>query len=643
MTHDLILGTAGHIDHGKTSLIRALTGVDTDRLPEEKKRGITIELGFAELTLPGFRLGIVDVPGHERFVRNMLAGATGMDLAMLVVAADDSIKQQTREHLDILRILNLRAGVIAITKVDLVESDWLDLVEEEVRELCSDTFLASSPVLRVSAKTGQGVDDLRNAIQQAAEEVIALGFEVSRRDAPFRMAIDRTFTLAGHGTIVTGSVASGSARVGEELMIEPGDVKVRVRSLQNHDQSVEEVHRGQRAAINLSGIHHDQTERGQELAAPGFLIPSRLQLVNLNLLKSNIRPLKDRQRVRLHVGTAELLTTVRLLDRAAIEPGESAPAQLFLSQPAVTTWNQPFVLRSESPVTTIGGGQILHPTPERIKRADELDLEMIKALSAGDATQRANAALYFAGARDWEPRELSRTAGVDDAQAAVESLRQTGQLVELPISPTRVFRIHRQQLDRLSQRIESALNRLHDLYPLRSAHDLSSVRAGFAYLQNSELFDSALNLLAEANRIRRTGQRAAVVGRGPKLSQNEQRLLNQIVDWFAEGDMEPPTIEQCRKRATKNKDSVSQLISLAVANGDLCEIASDYYLHHDTEARVRTGVRELLEQQPTATMAEIRDALQTTRKYAVPLCEYLDRIGLTRREGDTRRLAEATP
>nr|NIP85407.1 selenocysteine-specific translation elongation factor [Planctomycetales bacterium] len=313
MVTDLILGTAGHIDHGKTALVRALTGVETDRLPEEKRRGITIELGFAELVIDDFRLGIVDVPGHERFVRNMLAGATGIDLALLVVAADDSVKPQTREHLDILRLLDLRAGVIALTKCDVADAEWIDLVEAEVRELVADTFLADAPLVRTSAHRGQGIAALRAALAAAAARVADT--QLARRTrGPFRMAIDRIFSIAGHGTVVTGSVLRGQAAVGDELVIEPGNLPVRVRGLQQHERAVDQVHRGQRAAVNLAGVHHDQLTRGHELATPGLLRATRLITARVQLLPSAPQPLCNRRRVRLHLGTSEVMATVLIHD-----------------------------------------------------------------------------------------------------------------------------------------------------------------------------------------------------------------------------------------------------------------------------------------------------------------------------------------
>jgi selenocysteine-specific elongation factor len=639
MTTDLILGTAGHIDHGKTSLIRALTGVDTDRLPEEKKRGITIDLGFAELTLGEYRLGIVDVPGHERFVRNMLAGATGMDIAMLVIAADDSIKQQTREHLEILRLLHLEAGVIALTKCDLVEADWLELVEDEIRELVSTSFLAEAPIVRTAATKGQGLDALREKLAEAAERVAASD-RMRRIGAPFRMAIDRTFTVAGHGTVVTGSISSGQVSVGDTLRIEPGGIEVRVRGLHNHDRTVDAVHRGQRAAINLAGVHHEQIQRGQELTSPGHLVPSRLLTVQLSLLQSDPRALKNRARIRVHLGTAELLASVRLLGRDRLEPGESAPAQLFLSEPAVSTWSQPFVARSESPVVTIGGGQVLDPNAEKIRKPDEEVLTRASDLRSPDPTTRASAALYFAGLRDWKPDELARTAGIENVDEAYRALLERRDLREITISPTRKIRLHRRVIDRLCDRIEAALKKMHELNPLRSMLDRSQLVSGFRYLGDETLIDAVLESMHAAGRINLSGKRVSLVGYGPKLSQNEQKLLLQLIERFRQAGLQPPSVKECRQQATKNQESVPQLIALAAAEGELVEIAPDFYLHAETERAARETLTAKLAAGQGLTMSEIRETLNTSRKFAVPLCEYFDRVGFTRREGDLRVLAE---
>ncbi|MCA9121205.1 MAG: selenocysteine-specific translation elongation factor [Planctomycetaceae bacterium] len=638
MTTDLILGTAGHIDHGKTSLIRALTGVDTDRLPEEKKRGITIELGFAELSLGDFRLGIVDVPGHERFVRNMLAGATGMDLALLVVAADDSIKPQTREHLEILRLLDLEAGVIALTKCDLADPEWMELVEEEIRELVTHSFLADAPIVRTSTATGEGLDVLRQRLAEAAQ-IAAAGSHTSRLNAPFRMAIDRTFTIAGHGTVVTGSVSSGRATIGDELLVEPGDLKVRVRGIQNHDRSVESVQRGQRAAINLAGIRHDETSRGQELCSPGHLTPSRLVTAGITLLPSAPRPLKDRTRVRIHVGTAELLASVRVLGAAQIDPGSTGSAQLFLSAAAATVWGQPFVVRSESPVQTIGGGRVLDPDAERIRHADDEVMQMVSELSSKDIIERGSAALYFAGFRDWQPDSLSRTAGIDAFEDVRRTLADRGDLLEVSVSPKRVIRLHRLVLRQLCRRIESTLEKLHMRYPLRSVLDRGLVANQFRYLDDENILTTALKQMASDGIIKFGPNGISLVGHGPKLSQNEQKLLSQLIETLRQAGIQAPSVKECQQQAARNQESVPQLLALGAASGELVEVNPEYYLHTEVDQAAKQKLSVHFHSGDGLTMSQIREILETSRKYAVPYCEYLDRTGFTLRHGDLRVLA----
>ena len=640
MPADLILGTAGHIDHGKTSLIRALTGVDTDRLPEEKRRGITIDLGFAELAVGEFRLGLVDVPGHERFIRNMLAGATGMDLAMLVVAADDSVKQQTREHLDILRMLDLRAGVIVVTKCDLVEEGWLSLVEDDIRQLVAGSFLERSPFVHTSVATGRGLDELRTRLHEAA--TIAAAADASAAQGPFRMAIDRAFTVAGHGTIVTGSVSSGRANVGDELVIEPGGTNVRIRGLQNHDQSVEEVHRGQRAAINLAGVHHDAVQRGHELATPGHLVPSTLMTAQLHLLP-HAPPLRNRSRIRWHGGTAEILANVALLDSDELAPGQSGLVQFFLSEPAVATWNQPFVIRQESPLRTIGGGRVLDPNAERIRRLDATTTAHLRALAAGDPSSRASASLFLAGIRGWEPRSLSRLAGISDGELAREELARRNELCEIPVSPTRVVRVHRQTLEAIGERVVHSLSRLHEASPLRLSFPRSGLAHEFAYLGEAVVFNAVLEQLAKAGRIELTADSIALVGQGPKLSRGEQALLAQLIDWFRSAGLQSPSPDECRERASKNRASVTQLLTLAVASGDLIEVSPEYYLHSDVEREARQTLAATLKAEGGKSLSAIRELLGTTRKYAVPLCEYWDRIGFTQRVGDERVLGKTNP
>lgn len=640
MITDLILGTAGHIDHGKTSLIRCLTGTDTDRLPEEKRRGITIELGFAEMEVGPFRLGIVDVPGHEKFVRQMLAGATGMDLAMLVIAADDSVKPQTREHLDVLRFLDLPAGIVVLTKCDVADPDWIHLVEDEVRELLIGSFLEDAAIVRTSAITGEGMDEVRRALEAAAQ-IASSSERAQRNTGPFRMPIDRAFTIAGHGTVVTGSVAHGRVSVGDQLVIEPGDIAVRVRGLQNHDRVVESVQRGQRAAINLAGIHHDQVTRGHELASPGHLIPSKLVTVKLDTLPHAVRPLKNRSRARVHIGTAEVLATVALVGVDRLQPGESGFAQLFLTEPIVSNWNQPFVLRSESPVMTIAGGHVVVPEAKKIRRAGEDTVRQLQALLDPDELTRADAAIYWAEADCRDHGDLSRTAGISDSERVFQQLVQQRRILGLNVTGHRKRFIHARRLDEYAARIAGLLVKLHDEHPLSSVFDRDHLASQFAYLGGTSVFDAVIHRMSQVGQVRLTDRGIGLAERGPQLSKGEQELLRQLIERFRDAAFQPPTVKECQQQVTKNQKSVPQLVALAANDGDLIEISSDYYLHRDVEARLRQILTEAMPDGAGLTLSEIRELLGTTRKYAVPICEYLDRIGFTSRDGDLRRLKQA--
>lgn len=634
MSH-LILGTAGHIDHGKTSLIGALTGTNTDRLPEEKKRGITIELGYAHLDLPPYRLGIVDVPGHEKFVRQMLAGATGMDIVLLVIAGDDSIKQQTTEHLDILRMLDLSAGVIALTKCDLCDPDWLDMVEEEIRQLVSDTFLRDAKIIRTSSKTGEGIDDLKQALMDAAKIASESHLE-NANTAPFRMAIDRSFPIEGHGTVVTGSVNSGRLRVGDQVVIEPGAIEVRVRGIQNHDASSDSVERGQRAAINLAGVHHNKIERGQELSASGHLKPSTLMTVELQLLDRMLKPLKDRTRVRFHVGTAELFGNIRLMGRAELQPGEKCFAQVFLNEPAVAVWHQPFVVRMESPVETIGGGTVLAPKASRIKKPTDLDLKMMGALASDQEIARASASVYFCDDLEWSKTRLARDAGIVEIDRVHDQLKANGDLIEVSLSQTRTATIHRDRFEQLALRVLKTLERMHAAQPLRFSHPRSAVDVEFAYLNQPELLALVVDHLKKEKQVIANVNSIGLVGYGPKLSKGQKVLLEELIASVKQAGIEPPTVDELIKSAKKNKESVVELLDMASENGELTRVANGFYLHTAAVADIKEKLTS--EIGDGMTMSDIRQLLGTSRKYAIPILEYLDGIGFTVRDGDLRRI-----
>ncbi len=637
MPRELILGTAGHIDHGKTALVKALTGIDCDRLPEEKSRGITIDIGFATLDLGEFRLGIVDVPGHERFIKNMLAGATGIDLVALVVAADDSVMPQTREHLEILKLLGLRHGVIALTKCDLMDETTLEVVELEIRELVRGSFLEEAPIIRTSAHSGTGLDELKDALREACA-VVAERASVER----FRMAIDRSFIVQGHGTIVTGSVTSGKVRLGEEVEWQPRGDRVRVRSLQNHDRPVEEVHRGMRAAINLAGVHHEEVLRGQELAAPGYLVPARVLTVRLHCLKDARRPIKHRAPVRFHIGTAEIMGVVSLLDCDAVDPGGWGIAQLFLEEPATATWRQAFVVRGASAMHTLGGGQVLQPAARKIRRRQLDFLERMERLWSGTAQERALEVAWFGGFAGFELADLVRGADIPDDQAAelIEGLKTNGSLVEVAVGQARGRLRHADILRELDDRIMTVLDRLHQQFPLFSSHDRQKVQSHLDYVGDEALVHASVDRLIRKKKLIGDLRRIARADFKPRLSGNQRKLKDRIVAAHAEARFQPPEPGSFAGQAAGNAAVLDDLFEVSVAEGLLVRITDGIYLHADIEAEMRRRVAEKLAAGAGMTVAEIRDLLGTTRKYAVPLCEYLDRAGITRREGDLRLLVQ---
>src|SRR5262245_41467303 len=638
MPRDLILGTAGHIDHGKTSLVKALTGIDCDRLPEEKARGITIDIGFATLDLGEYKLGIVDVPGHERFVKNMLAGATGIDLAVLVIAADDSIMPQTREHLEILKLLGLRHGLIALTKSDLVDDTTIEVVELEIRELVAGTFLENAPIVRTSAQTGQGIAELKEAIAEVCKKV-----EAKSGAEWFRLPIDRSFIVQGHGTVVTGSVTSGSVRVGDEVEWQPRGEKVRVRSLQNHDKAVEEVHRGMRAAINLAGVHHEDVIRGQEVATPGYLEPSRVVTVRLHCLADMKKPIKHRSPVRFHVGTSEIMGQVSLLNCDAVAPGQWGLAQIFLEEPATCTWGQPFVIRGSSATVTLGGGQVLQPVAKKIRRRHLEILERVEKLWTGNAEERALTVAWFGGFSGFTQADLVRGANLAPQQALdlIDQLKREKKLVHIVISPARQVLLHADIIKELDQRILTAVGKLHEQFPLMTSHDRQKMQSQLDYIGDDQLVHAAVERLLKTKQLVGDLRRVARADFKPKLSANLRKLKDKVVTAYQEAQFQPPEPDSFAGQAGGNAANLKDLYDVCIAEGFLVHIVDQVYLHAEAEAAIRRRVTERLQTGQGATVAEIRDLLGTTRKYAVPLCEYLDRVGVTRRDGDLRVLAPA--
>ncbi|MEW5725811.1 MAG: selenocysteine-specific translation elongation factor, partial [Thermodesulfobacteriota bacterium] len=498
MSKQLILGTAGHIDHGKTSLIRTLTGIDTDRLKEEKARGITIELGFAHLDLPGgTRIGIVDVPGHEKFVRHMVAGATGVDLVALVVAADEGIMPQTREHVEICQLLGVRYGLIVLTKIDLVDEEWLELVVEDIREFMVGTFLEGAPIVHFSAVDGQGAAEVVRTVAEVVARV-----EERQAGSIFRMPLDRVFTMKGFGTVVTGTTISGVLRVGDPVMVYPGGLTAKVRGLQVHNQSVEEVLAGLRTAVNLQGLEKDSVERGQVLGPPDVLHPSRRLDVWVNHLASNEKTLKNRAQVRFHVGTSENIGRLLLLDREELAPGQSGPAQVLLDEDAVCLAGDRFVLRSYSPIRTIAGGEILNPLAPRRKRFHEGALDDLKTLKNGDpeaallvlidsAGPAGATALELAGLIDFPARRIKTALDrILSKQEAIAYDKDQGRVVS------------RKTFDHLSSKVLDLLAAFHQQFPVRPGLVKEELRTRVKGLADYKLLAFLLDRLETAVKLK---------------------------------------------------------------------------------------------------------------------------------------------
>lgn len=629
----LIIGTAGHVDHGKTALVRALTGIDTDRLKEEKERGISIELGFASLQLPGGRrAGIVDVPGHERFIKNMLAGAGGFDLVLLVIAADEGVMPQTREHLDILQLLQVQKGIVVLTKTDLVEDDWLELVEEEARDFLKGTVLEDAPVLKVSAVTGQGIRDLLEKIDQLAGQTVS---RVS--SGPPRLPVDRVFTITGFGTVVTGTLVSGVFRVGDSVEIQPQGLVSRVRSLQVHGEKVEEAEAGQRVAVNLAGLELEQVERGSVVAGAKTLTPANRVDIHLLLLDSAARPLKNRTRVRFYLGTSETLGRVVLLDREEMEPGTLAYAQVELEEQLVAAKGDRFVIRSYSPMETIGGGTVIDPLPRR--KHKRFRSEVLSALATRERGTPSELVDQFltAGGGLHIPGEIAIGTGLKDEEIveAASELVKEGR-AKMISGDGKTYYVSTGIYQRWTAAVAQLLEAYHRDFPLREGYPREDLRSRKFQVLNSRVFQMLLLEMEKDGLLRVTPQAVALQGfaTGPSLQQ--EKLISRIKHELEEVAFLPPSWNDLSRSAGLDEVFAAELLQYLLRTGDLVKIAEELYFLKDVLASARQIVSRSLRDKGEITVAEVRDLLQTSRKFALPLLEYFDREKLTRRVGDKR-------
>jgi len=628
----IVLGTAGHIDHGKTTLVKALTGIDTDRLKEEKARGITIELGFAYLDLPsGQRLGIVDVPGHEKFVKHMVAGAAGIDLVALVIAADEGVMPQTREHLDICRLLGVAEGLVALTKTDMVDEEWRELVTEDVREYLKGTFLEDAPIVPVSAVSGQGMDELIKVLDQMAARLAE-----KPAHGPFRLPIDRVFTMKGFGTVVTGTAIGGQVEVGQEVEVYPHKIKARVRGLQVHNQEVTAARRGQRTAMNLQGLERTELMRGEVVASPGSLVPSLWLDVEATALAGAPRPLKHRAPVRFHAGSGEVMGRLMLLDRDELRPGEQAFCQLRLEQPVAVMAGDRFVLRSYSPVTTVAGGVVLHPHSSRHKRNRPEIIEDLKNLRQGEPRQRIAIQARLADEAGLTGADLARLVNLPpkeldtllaDMLSKKELVRfdkESGRLLAAPV------------LDQLRQRALALTADFHRQQPLRPGLSREELKQRLGQNLEVKVFAYLLNKLTAEGEIVAEKDLIRLPKHEVRLAADEKALKERLEKAYREGGLAPPNLNDVLEGEDKNQ--ARQVLGVLMNEGVLVKVKGELFYHAKVLKDIRERLVAYLTENQKISAPQFKEVLGLSRKYIIPLLEYFDTVQLTMRLGDERVL-----
>jgi len=627
----VVVGTAGHIDHGKTSLVKALTGIDTDRLPEEKARGITIDLGFAFLEeAGGLTIEIVDVPGHERFVKNMLAGVGGIDVAMLIIAADEGVMPQTREHLAICRLLHIKTGLVVLTKTDLVEPDWLELVRDDVAGLVRGTFLEGAPVLAASAKTGEGLPELRAELRRLAAAV-----PPRRADQLPRLPIDRVFTVKGFGTVVTGTLMTGRFAIDDRVEIYPRALTAKVRGLQTHGKPVAEAFAGQRTAINLQGLERAAVERGDVVGLAGTLVSSVLVDGTLELLADAPRPLKSRDRVRFHAGTSEIMARVLLLDRVELPPGERAFARFRLEAPLVALPGDRFVVRSYSPIVTIGGGTLLDVDPPRFKRKAPALVAHLTLLERGTPEEVVEEHVRHVGAAGVRVAALAARVpfGPDRLRELLVTLEKAGRVLAVE----RDWYVHPESQGRLRTMALAALEQFHRAHPLRPGMSREELR-GRAGAADERVFAHLLGTLAGEGLVRVDRDKVALASHEVRLTPEQQRAVDHVERQFVEAGASPPSAEEALGRAGIGGGEDHELFQYLLEARKLVRIKESLYFHADALDAIQDKVVALLRERKEIGPGDVKDLLGISRKYAIPLLEHLDARRVTVRQGERRVL-----
>lgn len=626
----VVIGTAGHIDHGKTSLVKALTGTDTDRLKEEKERGITIELGFAELILDNVHAGIVDVPGHERFVKSMLAGVGGIDLVMLIVAADEGIMLQTREHLSICRLLGVKTGLIVLTKTDLVEPEWVELVTDDIQDFVKGTFLEDKPIVPVSAHTGDGLENLIHVLSEIANQTPA-----KSETGIFRIPIDRVFTMRGFGVVITGTLFSGGVSVGEQVEVYPKALQARVRGLQVHGEPVEKSTAGLRTAVNLQGLERNDVFRGDIVGHRGELKTTYMLDVHLEHLADAPRPLKTRNRIRFHAGTAEIMGRISLIGQDVLEPGDCSFAQIRLEEPIVVLPRDRFVIRSYSPIITIGGGEILDIKPRKHRRMRSSSRAHLKSLYQGDETERLLILLWDSRLKGVELADLTGrlTLKPSDLQKTIKELSAQGE-VQI-IDQANFFSMTTAHFKTVKKNILSFLSGYHAENPLRTGAPREEVR-GKAGDINEKIFATALKHLSESNDIVETGATLRLASHSVEIDEALGEVKTKLESVFKNAHFQPPSVEDAFSQSGGKGDTNQNALQILIDEGALLRLKDNIIYHENALSEAEKFLREHLSQNNEITAAEFRDLLGITRKHAIPLLEYFDTARITLRVEDKR-------
>jgi selenocysteine-specific elongation factor len=618
-----VIGLSGHIDHGKTALVKALTGVNTDSLTEEQKRGMTIDIGFAFLDE---NITLIDVPGHEKFVKNMMAGVSAVDVALLVVAADDGVMPQTREHFEILNLLDIPLGIVAINKIDLADKDWLELVELDIGELLQGSFMEDAPILKVSAETGDGVTQLKTTLLDLCKKV------PDKQDRGiFRLHVDRVFSMKGYGTVVTGTVNSGSLKIGDTVELLPGSVKSKVRGLQSHGEEVQQVETGDRAAINLQGVEIKQIERGSQIAEIGYLQSLNQMGVTLLLLGSAQKPITQNQRIRIHLGTQEVMARVALTDGKTLLPGDDCPALLRLEQPMVAARGDKFIIRSFSPVITIGGGEVMEVL---IEEKWKIVKEKLQNLYESPKSDQLIHLVQEEGAKPITPEKLQYRIGISKEQinAIVEEKEELFWLTHKQGK----WLLTQNQWNELKNSIHNFLKKYHAKNPLNAGAQKEEIRQHLS-CENS-ILEALLQSMLDDKSISQKGELFLNPNFSITLSSEDDSLQNSILNQLDQEGFTSSTLAQLSLKTGNSKEKLMQVLNVAEQQGKLLRIDGKLMFTQKNFIILREKVNQFFLNHPEMSVLEFKELAHTSRKYAVPLLEYFDKKKITYREGNIRKL-----